>query len=65
MKNPFYNAIALLCCGWLLAANTRGWSFWQSSANRSALHSTSYRYRPAISTGSSGGGWFSGGGFHK
>lgn len=63
MKNPFYNAIALLSCGYLLAANARGWSFWQSSANRAALQSTSYRYRPAM--GGGGSGWFSGGGFHK
>lgn len=61
MKHPVYTVITLLSCAYLLAANLRGWNFFQSSANRSSLTSTSYRYRPA--TGS--GGWFSGGGFHK
>jgi hypothetical protein len=65
MKHPIYTALAILSCSYLTLANTRGWNFLQSSANRSALSSTSYRYRPAINT-SSGGGWFSGGsGFHK
>ncbi len=63
MKHPFYLMLALLSCGYLFAANTRGFNLFQSSANRSAFRSTSYRYLPAV--GSSGGGWFSGGGFHK
>lgn len=65
MKNPIYTVIALMACGYLFAANLRGWSFLQSSANRSAFQSTSYRYRPSFnSSSSSGGGWFSGM-FHK
>ncbi|MBK8095291.1 MAG: hypothetical protein IPK32_25790 [Verrucomicrobiaceae bacterium] len=63
MKHPIYNTLSILACGYLALANTRGWSILQSSSNRSAIHSTSYRYRPAIS--SSSGGWSFGSGFHK
>jgi len=69
MKHPIYTALALLSCGYLTMANTRGWNYFTSTANRSSYSNTSYRYRPAINTSSSsssGGGWFSGGGgFHK
>lgn len=65
MNHPLYLIVALLSCGWLLGANTRGWNLFQASANRAALTSTSYRYLPSYNSGSSGGGWFSGGGFHK
>ncbi len=67
MKHPFYSAFAIVSCLYLGLANLRGWNYFASSANRSAFSSTSYRYRPAINTSSgSSGGWFSGGGgFHK
>jgi hypothetical protein len=67
MKTPFYSALAIASCLYLGLANLRGWNYFTSSANRSAFSSTSYRYRPAINTSSgSSGGWFSGGGgFHK
>jgi len=66
MKHPLYTVFAIASCLYLGLANLRGWSFFTSSANRSAFSSTSYRYRPAINTSSgSSGGWFSGGGFHK
>ncbi|MFM2165654.1 MAG: hypothetical protein RIS79_25 [Verrucomicrobiota bacterium] len=67
MKNPFYTVFAIASCLYLGLANLRGWNYFTSSANRSAFSSTSYRYRPAIHTSSgSSGGWFSsGGGFHK
>lgn len=64
MKHPVYTVLALLSCGYLLTANSAGWSLLQSRANRAALQSTAYRYRPAVYS-SGGGGWFSGGGFHK
>jgi len=63
MKHPIYTALSLLSCAYLVTSNARGWSFIQSSTNRSALSSTAYRYRPAII--SSGSSWSSGGGFHK
>lgn len=62
MKHPIYTLLALLSCGYLIGSNAMGWSFLQSSANRSAYHSTSYRYRSVGSSG--GGGWFSSM-FHK
>lgn len=67
MKHPFYTVFAIGSCLYLGLANLRGWNYFTSSANRSAFTSTSYRYRPAINTSSgSSGGWFSGGGgFHK
>lgn len=60
MKHPIYTALGLMTCAFLATSNARGWSFLQSSANRSAFNSTAYRYRPSAFT-SSGGGWFSGG----
>lgn len=65
MKNPFYTLLAFLSCSYLLAANTQGWSFWQNRSNRASYYNTSYRYRPSFTSSSSGGSWFSGGGFHK
>ncbi|MBL9130968.1 MAG: hypothetical protein JNG86_07205 [Verrucomicrobiaceae bacterium] len=53
----------MLSCGYLALANTRGWNYFASSALRSSLNNTSYRYRPAVHS-SSGGGWSFGGG-HK
>lgn len=53
MKHPLYTVFSLLACTYLFTANTRGWSFFQSNANRSALASTAYRYRPAAYTSSS------------
>ncbi|MGV3662618.1 MAG: hypothetical protein ACO1TE_20715 [Prosthecobacter sp.] len=64
MKHPIYTLLTLLSCGYLIAANAMGWSFLQSSANRSAYQSTSYRYRSSMHSSGSGGGWFSGM-FHK
>ncbi len=55
MKHPIYTALSILAFGYLATANMRGWSFFQSAANRSALNSTAYRYRPAVH--SSGGGF--------
>lgn len=57
MKHPIYTALALLSCGWLVMANARGVSLFQAGANRAAFASTAYRYRPAIHTSSSSGGW--------
>lgn len=57
MKHPIYTALGLMACAFLATSNARGWSFWQSSANRSALNSTAYRYRPSVFTSSSGEGW--------
>ena len=67
MKHPRYTVFAIASCLYLGLANLRGWNFFTSTANRNSFSSTSYRYRPAINTSSSGssGGWFSGGGFHK
>jgi hypothetical protein len=45
----------MLACGWLVTSNLRGWSLIQSTANRSSLTNTAYRYRPAINSSSSGG----------
>jgi hypothetical protein len=64
MKHPIYTTVALISCAYLGMANLNGWSFIQSSASRSMLHSTSYRYRPSFSSSSGGSGW-SFGGFHK
>ena len=63
MRHPIYTLLGILSCAYLATANMRGWSLFQSTANRSALHSTAYRYRPAFNS-SSGGGWSFGGG-HK
>lgn len=63
MRHPIYTVLGILSCAYLATANMRGWSLFQSTANRSALHSTAYRYRPAFNS-SSGGGWSFGGG-HK
>lgn len=66
MKHPLYMIFSIASCCYLGLANLRGWNYFHSSANRSALTNTSYRYRPAINTSSGSGGWFSGGGgFHK
>ncbi len=61
MSNPIYTVLGLVACAYLATSNMRGWSVLQSSANRSALNSIAYRYRPAFN--SSGGGGFFGG--HK
>lgn len=63
MKHPVYTTLSLMACAYLSLANVRGWSFWQGSANRSAMNSTAYRYRPAVFTSSGGGGFF--GSSHK
>lgn len=63
MKHPIYTMLAIISCGYLTLANTRGWNYFASSAVRNSLTNTSYRYRPAIH-GSGGSGW-SFGGFHK
>jgi hypothetical protein len=55
MKSPFYTIFGILACGWLVTSNLRGWSLIQSTANRSSLTNTAYRYRPSIN--SSSGGW--------
>lgn len=57
MKHPIYTTMTLLSCAYLVMANMSGWALIQSSANRSSLNSTSYRYRPSIMTSSSSGGW--------
>jgi hypothetical protein len=64
MKHPIYTVVTLLSCAYLVMANMSGWALFQSSANRSNLSSTSYRYRPSFSSSSGGGGWSFGGG-HK
>ncbi|SKB03751.1 hypothetical protein SAMN02745166_03903 [Prosthecobacter debontii] len=65
MKHPFYSSISLLACAYLVTANMRGWTMFPDTANRRALTSTAYRYRPSVFTsGSSSGGW-SFGGSHK
>jgi len=61
MKHPFYTAVAFLSCAYLATANLNGWSLIQSTASRSALNSTSYRYRPSFTSSSGGSGWS----FHK
>ena len=64
MKQPIYTTLVFLTSGYLALANMRGWNWFQSTANRSALNSTSYRYRSSYH--SSGSGWsFGGSGFHK
>jgi len=65
MKHPIYSALAIASCLYLGLANLRGWNHFAWNNPQHAASSTSYRYRPAIPTGSSSGGWFSGGGFHK
>jgi hypothetical protein len=55
MKSPFYILFSMLAFGWLVMSNLRGWSLIQSSANRSSLTNTSYRYRPSINSSSSSG----------
>jgi hypothetical protein len=68
MRHPIYTILGFLACAYLTTANMRGWSFFQSAANRSALTNTAYRYRPAFNSSSgsgSGGGWSFGGGGHK
>lgn len=68
MKHPVYTLFAVASCAWLAFANTRGWSFIRQGTSANSLTDTSYRYRPSyhVSSGSSSGGsWFSGGGFHK
>lgn len=57
MKHPIYTTMTLLSCAYLVMANMSGWALFQSSANRSNLSSTSYRYRPSIMTSSSSSGW--------
>ncbi len=55
MKHPIYTVVTLVSFAYLIMANMSGWALFQSSANRSNLNSTSYRYRPSIMTSSSGG----------
>ena len=61
MKHPIYTTVALLSCAYLGMANMNGWGLFQNSVNRSALNSTSYRYRPSFTSSSGGSGWS----FHK
>lgn len=64
MNHPIYATVTLLSCAYLVMSNMGGWNLFPSSANRSNLHSTSYRYRPSFSSSSGGSGWSFGGG-HK
>ena len=67
MKHPIYTMLVFLASGYLALANMRGWNWFQSTANRSALNSTSYRYRSSYQyRGDSTSYYTSGGsGFHK
>ncbi|MES2593723.1 MAG: hypothetical protein V4662_00215 [Verrucomicrobiota bacterium] len=60
MRNPIYTIVALMSCGYLAMANINGWALLGAGLSRSALNSTSYRYRPSHASS----GW-SFGGFHK